>query len=359
VGAASSIATGACIGAGAVLLSYYGNPASTGLCVSCFMETTAGALGLHGNPRMQYLRPELLGFVLGAFIAARAGAQLRAVSAGAFLVRFLVGIVLMCGCAVFLGCPLKLGQRLGAGDLTAVAGLLGLAAGVFIGVKFVAGGIRLGRAIPIPAGSAWLLPAVLLGLLGVLVVRPGLLATSAKGPGAAQAPLALALGVGALVGALAQRTRFCVTAGLARLFIWGPRGLPGCTTSTGLLLGLVALVGAAAVTSLATGQFHPGFHGQPSSNESLGWAFLAMLAVGFGSILIRGCPFRQLVLAGQGDADAAGAVLGMLVGAALVQSWGLGAGAAGTPYAGKMAVLLGLAFLVGVGLLYREREGAP
>ena len=61
------ILMGAVIGVGAVVLSYFGNPTNTGLCVACFMENMAGALGFHDNVRMQYLRPELIGFVLGAF----------------------------------------------------------------------------------------------------------------------------------------------------------------------------------------------------------------------------------------------------------------------------------------------------
>ncbi|HSH13620.1 MAG TPA: hypothetical protein VLA15_07720 [Desulfurivibrionaceae bacterium] len=64
------ILMGAVIGLGAVVLTYFGNPANTGLCVSCFLENTTGALGLHDNVRMQYLRPELIGFVLGAFFLA-------------------------------------------------------------------------------------------------------------------------------------------------------------------------------------------------------------------------------------------------------------------------------------------------
>jgi YedE family putative selenium metabolism protein len=60
------ILMGAVIGVGAVLLSYFGNPANTGLCVACFMENVSGALGFHDNVRMQYLRPEIMGFVLGA-----------------------------------------------------------------------------------------------------------------------------------------------------------------------------------------------------------------------------------------------------------------------------------------------------
>jgi hypothetical protein len=80
-----------------------------------------------------------------------------------------------------------------------------------------------------------------------------------------------------------------------------------------------------------------------------------MVMVGFGSVLIRGCPFRQLIAAGQGDTDAGAAVLGMLTGAALVQGWGIAGNAEGTPYAGQVAVLFGLCFLVIIGLLFRKR----
>ena len=72
------------------------------------------------------------------------------------------------------------------------------------------------------------------------------------------------------------------------------------------------------------------------------WNFLGMAMVGFGSVLVKGCPFRQLIASGQGDTDAGMTVLGMLTGAALVQNWGLAGNAEGTPYAGKIAVLAGL-----------------
>jgi YedE family putative selenium metabolism protein len=118
---------------------------------------------------------------------------------------------------------------------------------------------------------------------------------------------------------------------------------------------MVSFFSLALVASLLTGQFSLGWHGQPSSNESYLWNFLGMGLVGFGSVLIKGCPFRQLILSGQGDTDAGAAVLGMLTGAALVQNWGIAGNAAGTPYEGKVAVLAGLCFLFLIGLLYRKR----
>jgi uncharacterized protein len=192
-------------------------------------------------------------------------------------------------------------------------------------------------------------------LLAALLLKPDFIAISSKGSGAQYAPLALSLLAGLGIGALAQRTGFCITGGISRLFLWGPKEFTFCPKTTGLAIGMTFFFLFAFVTSLLTGQFSLGWHGQPSSNESHLWNFLAMGMVGFGSVLIRGCPFRQLISAGQGDTDAGMAVLGMLTGAALVQDWGLGGNAAGAPYEGKVAVLFGLCFLLLIGILYRKR----
>jgi hypothetical protein len=77
--------------------------------------------------------------------------------------------------------------------------------------------------------------------------------------------------------------------------------------------------------------------------------------VGWTSVLIGGCPFRQMVKAGEGDADAGLVVIGMLLGGALVQSWGIAATAAGVSTVGKVAVLAGFAFILVSCLLFRER----
>ena len=109
------LATGAAIGICGVVLALMGNPVNTGFCVSCFLENIAGSLGLHGNIRMQYLRPEIIGFVLGSFATALARREFKAVGGGSPLLRFLVGGLLIVGCSVFIGCPLKMLMRLAAG----------------------------------------------------------------------------------------------------------------------------------------------------------------------------------------------------------------------------------------------------
>lgn len=349
------ILTGAVIGISGVILSLLGNPVNTGFCVACFMENIAGSLGLHGNERMQYLRPEILGFVLGSFLMALATKEFKVTGGSSALLRFFVGILLIIGCAVFIGCPLKMVFRIAAGDAGALIGVGGLAAGVYVGVIFLAHGFSLGRPATLPAANGYLLPGLMLLLLAGLIGKPAFILLSVKGSGAQYAPLSLSLIAGLGIGALAQRTGFCVTGGISRLFLWGPREIAVCPKSTGLLTGLASFFLFALAASLLTGQFSFGLQGQPSSNESYLWNFLGMALVGFGSVLIKGCPFRQLIASGQGDTDAGAAVLGMLAGAAIVQNWGLGGNAAGTPYEGRIAVLMGLCALFCIGILYRRR----
>jgi len=349
------VAMGAVIGVGAVLLAYYGNPANTGLCVSCFMENMAGALGLHDNPRMQYLRPEIIGIVLGAFAWSLYRRDFLTTGGSSPLLRFMIGVFLIIGCSVFIGCPVKMVLRLAAGDIGALVGVAGLVAGIYIGLEFVENGFQLGKPSETPKASGYVLPGFMLLLLVLAVCKPAFIAESAKGGGALHAPFLLSLGVGLLLGGISQHTQFCITGGIARLFLWGPREVMNCPRSTGLLISLTSFFGFALVASLLTGQFSFGLNGQPSSNDSYGFAFLGMLLVGFGSILIRGCPLRQLVAAGQGDTDAGVTVLGMLVGSALVQNWGLAGTPAGTPMTAQVAVLVGISVLLAVGLVNRKR----
>jgi YedE family putative selenium metabolism protein len=349
------IGMGAVLGIGAVLLSWYGNPANTGLCVACFMENIAGALGFHGNVRMQYLRPEIIGLVLGAFGLSLFRGEFRSSGGSSPLLRFFVGMLLIIGCAVFIGCPIKLFLRITAGDVSALTGLAGLTAGVYVGLEFIENGFRLGEAEPAPRANGLIIPGLMIFLLILALAQPGFIAQSVKGSAAQHAPFLLSLGMGLLIGALAQRTQFCITGGIARIFLWGPREIMNCPRSTGLLISLASFFGFALAANLLTGQFNFGLQGQPSSSPSYGWTFLGMFMVGFGSVLIRGCPLRQLIAAGQGDNDAGAAVMGMLVGAALVQNWGLSGNAEGTPLPGQLAVLLGLCLLFIVGLLNRKR----
>jgi YedE family putative selenium metabolism protein len=344
------IASGLLLGFFGVMLSVWGNPENSGICVSCFIENSAGALGLHSNQRLQYLRPELIGFVLGAFGSAFSRREFRSRGGSATLFRFAAGFFLIVGCAVFIGCPIKLFLRFTAGDLTALAGVLGLVAGVWCGLKGLAHGIELGRLSPsaAPRGSGLLSTSFFLILLVFLFTSPDFLVASEKGSSAQHAPMLISLGAGLALGFFAQGSRFCITGSIRDILLMGRRAP--------LLWGGAAFLGTALLVNVSTGRFNPGFAGQPGSHQEYVWSFLGMVLVGWLSVLIGGCPFRQLVKSGEGDTDATLVVAGMFFGGALVQGWSLAATSAGVPLGGKIAVVAGFLFLLAGSVLLRERE---
>lgn len=54
-------------GAIAGFLVLAGNPANMGFCIACFIRDTVGSLGLHRAAPVQYIRPEVIGLILGAY----------------------------------------------------------------------------------------------------------------------------------------------------------------------------------------------------------------------------------------------------------------------------------------------------
>ena len=68
---------GAIVGLSAVLLTHFGNPANMGFCIACFLRDISGAVGLHSAAKVQYVRPEIIGLVLGAFIMSVASKEFK------------------------------------------------------------------------------------------------------------------------------------------------------------------------------------------------------------------------------------------------------------------------------------------
>ena len=127
---------GAFIGIFAALLQYWGNPGNMGICVACFERDITGALGMHRAGVVQYMRPEIIGFVLGSLIAACIFGEFRARAGSAPIVRFILGAFAMIGALVFLGCPWRAMLRLAGGDGSAIFGLAGLTLGIWILAPF-------------------------------------------------------------------------------------------------------------------------------------------------------------------------------------------------------------------------------
>ncbi len=354
------VLTGIAIGILAPLLVYWGNPGNMGVCVACFTRDMAGALGLHRAAAVQYMRPEIIGFVFGALGASLAYKEFRPRSGSAPLLRFFLGMFSIIGALVFLGCPWRAYLRLAGGDWSAIAGLLGLVVGVVIGVVFLRRGYSLGRTHPAPQAVGWIMPALMGLLLFFLLAAPqlgrdangdptGPIFFSTAGPGALAAPIAIALGVGLLIGFLAQRSRFCTVGAIRDVILM---------RDSHLLNGVVALVVAAALTNLVLGQFRSGFTDQPVAHGNALWNAAGMALSGLAFTLAGGCPGRQVFMSGEGDADAGMFVIGMLVGAGLSHNLNLASSPAGpTPY-GPIAVGIGLAFCVIIGLTMREQVTA-
>ena len=355
------ISAGAVIGILAPVLQKLGNPGNMGICVACFERDISGALGLQRAATVQYIRPEIIGFVLGSLVAAYIFGEFRARAGSAPIVRFLLGGFAMIGALAFLGCPWRATLRLAGGDLNALLGIAGLIAGIGIGTVFLKNGYTLGRSTKTYTAVGWVLPGLMIGLLILLVVQPvfsegGPIFFSTKGPGSMHAPLLISLGIGLLVGFIAQRTRFC-TMGAVRDVI--------LMRDFHLVSGVAALLVAAIAMNLALGQFNLGFTGQPIAHSSHLWNFLGMTLSGLAFSLAGGCPGRQLFLSGEGDGDAAVFVLGMITGAAFAHNFSLAGSADSvvdgavkvgglTPY-GMGAVLIGLAVCLAVGATMRER----
>ncbi len=235
------------------------------------------------------LRPEIIGFAIGAFLTALIYGEFKPRAGSAPMVRFILGMCAMIGALVFLGCPWRALLRLAGGDGNAIFGLLGLAAGVGVGTVFFRSGYTLGRTSKQSFGAGLAMPLVAVGFFILLMAFPqitgegksGILFYSVKGPGSQHAPLVISLVAGLLVGFVAQRSRFCTMGGLRDLILF---------RHWHLFSGLIALLVAAFVTNMILGQFKAGFEGQPIAHTQSFWNFAGMLVAGLAFALAGGCP---------------------------------------------------------------------
>jgi len=101
--------------------------------------------------------------------------------------------------------------------------------------------------------------------------------------------------------------------------------------------------------------FKLSMEGQPVAHTDWLWNILGMFVVGLGSVMLGGCPFRQLVLAGSGNADSGITVLGMIVGGALAHNLGTASSTAGATPNGKIAVIICIVLLAVIGLLNSKK----
>ena len=332
----------AVLGAIAALLVLLGNPGNMGLCGVCFLRDVGGALRLHQGPAI--FRPEVVGVALGALLGSVIARRHIGRSGSHAATRFLLGVAMSLGAMVFLGCPFRMLQRLGGGDLDAWIALPGFVAGVGIARWFERRGYSIGKTHEAPLAVGLAGPLALAALLA-LFLAGGVLA--GPGPGATDGPshavwwqaLLLALAAGAILSG----TGFCAVSAARQIF-GGPRAM---------LVAAAVFVAAYAVVNAAVGQ--PAAAGAtvpPVSHGDALWNVLSMLLVGLCGAFAGGCPVRQIVMAGEGNGDAFVAVGGMVLGGALAHTLGIASQAAkadapgGSTPAGRLTVCILIAAVV-------------
>lgn len=349
------VAAGILIGVISAMLVFFGNPANMGFCIACFLRDTTGALGLHSAAAVQYIRPEIIGLVLGACIVSLITKEFRPRGGSAPITRFTLGAFAMIGCLMFLGCPFRMILRLAGGDGNAIFGLAGFVGGILTGTFFLKKGYTLKRSYKMPKLEGAVYPAFQIVMLILLVAAPVFIHFTEPegGPGAKHAAILISLAAGVIVGIVAQRTRLCMVGGIRDAVLFGEYKL---------LFGFVAILISALVMNLILGAvtgtafFNPGFAGQPIAHTDGLWNALGMYLAGFACILLGGCPMRQLILSGEGNTDSVVAVLGLMAGAAFAHNFGLASSADGPTANGKIAVVIGIVVVAVIAVVNSTRK---
>lgn len=344
------IFAGGVLGLVAALLVYAGNPANMGICAACFLRDIAGSLGLHRAGVVQYMRPEILGLVIGGFLASVFWTREFSPTTGSSpFLRFFLGVFAMIGCLVFLGCPWRVFFRLGGGDMSAIAGFLGLVAGVSVGFSLKKLGYKLdGGTKASPAFG--ILPTIIAVVLFVAVLigfksgENGALFASIKGPGSMHASVWISLGAGVLIGVLMHKSKFCSVGAIGGIY----RG------EFGMFAGLVSIIVVATVANLVLGQYKFGFEAQPIAHNNYVWNFLGMSLAGLCFSLSEGCPGKHLVQMGAGNLNSVIFVIGMMAGAAFSHNFILASSPSGITTNAPYAVIIGLIFALYVGIFKRN-----
>ena len=347
------IVSGAIIGALAAWLSVMGNPANMGICVACFTRDLAGALGLHRAAAVQYIRPELIGLIIGATVSALISKEYSPKGGSSPIIRFILGFFAMIGALVFLGCPWRTLLRIAGGDINAIFGLIGIIIGGGIGVFFWKQNFSLGQPKAYNNKLVGFIPLIISIILLILLLKQtkfsegGAIFFSESGPGSMRAPLIIALVVSIIIGFIAQKSRFCTVGGVRDgIFM----------KDFHMTKGVVAFIVAALIVNIITSRFNVSMENQPIAHTNILWNTISMILTGLAFTLGAGCPGRQFIQSAEGNMDSFVFVIGMLVGAGFAHNFNLASSTAGPTIYGMFAVILGLVFCVIIGFTMKENQ---
>lgn len=407
---------GLVIGVLAAVLVKAGNPGNMGLCIACFLRDIEGFFtgSITGQGGVAYLRPEIIGIILGSLGAALFAKEFKPRGGSLPWLRFILGMIFMIGALVFLGCTVRAWLRLGGGDWSAIWGILGIFAGVIIGILFLKKGFNLGAAKTYTSTTkkllGWIVP-----LVAVIVLVFAVFASLGYVPGWATQTKANAIATGdnPLVVFMKDKKTEAVTEVLkpkggkvaadgsivdeagkvvaTKESIAKAKPQPGgkhapliislvlaliigvvaqrsriCTIGGirdamllkrfDLLFGILGLLAGVFVANLVFGQFNPGFINQPiTHNDALG-SFCGMTLATLAAMFLGGCPFRQVVMGSEGDTDAGMAVAGMLVGAGVSHAFGLASSGKGLGVNAWPAMAVMAVVLIAIGFFFSRKR---
>ncbi len=335
------VLAGGVIGLIAAILVFFGNPANMGFCIACFLRDTTGALGLHSAAAVQYIRPEIIGLVLGACIISLAKKEFSPRGGSAPVTRFTLGAFVMIGCLMFLGCPFRMILRLAGGDGNALFGLVGFVAGILTGTVFLKKGYTLKRSYKMPKLEGSIYPAFQIVMLLLLAAAPAFIHFTEPegGPGAKHAAIIIALAAGIIVGILAQRTRLCMVGGIRDAVLF---------KEYKLLFGFAAILVTALVMNLilgavtGTSYFNPGICGTADRTHRRTVERTWHVSGRVWLHSSRWMSDASADSAGEGNTDSVVTVLGLMAGAAFAHNFGLASSAEGPTANGKIAVIIGI-----------------
>jgi hypothetical protein len=197
-----------------------------------------------------------------------------------------------------------------------------------------------------PEGAMLAEDGSIVGPGGAVVASAEAVAKAKPQPGGKRAPLYISLVAGLVLGVVAQRSRFCSIGGIRDVVL---------VRRFDLLFGVIGLLVGAFVANLVLGQFNLGFENQPVAHTDALGNFAAMAVAGLAAVMLGGCPFRQVIMSGEGDADAFAAVLGMMAGALFAHWYGIASSPKGLSQYGWPALAVMAVVLVAIALVKRER----
>ena len=332
-------------------LTFAGNPKNMGVCVGCFIRDTSGAVNLHNAKAFQYIRPEIIGIILGSFavsffIREKFSVHLYPV------IYFFGGVFTMIGVLIFLGCTVRVFVRLGGGDLNAVFGLLGMIAGIGTGTFFIKKGFSLPEKEKTFDSKkyTYIIPAVSVVLFLLLVLKPDFISFSGKGIGAQHAPIILALTGGLIIGVLTNYFDLGFNSGFRNL-------LSGKTENPQILFP-VSIVIFLIILNFLSKNFNLGFADQPAAHSFQLWNFLGLFVVGWIGSLLQGCPLQQLVKSAKGNLNSVFFVAGMFLGAGFLHRIDGVSTPKAVPFNGKMSLIAGLIFMLVISVYYSRKKKA-